>query len=179
MRTAQAKLKPRRLLSLVVVTIAALTILSGCVSIPTQLIITSEDENGVRIEKPSACKDNDLTELAESSAEAALNPDGFRVMAWNTLKGKRSGWANDFRRLADEYDVVVLQEAQLDNQLRRLLAASDYHWHMSTAFLMNEHDIGVLTASKVTPQHACSLSTKEPVIRVPKRIMVSGYPLSG
>ncbi len=58
----------------------------------------------------------------------------------------------------------------------------EYHeiiWDLATAFIYNGKPAGVLTASEATPLMRCMVLTPEPLLRVPKSMLITRYALSG
>ena len=49
---------------------------------------------------------------------------------------------------------------------------------LALAFKYRDNKAGVLTASKVEPSFLCTFRNKEPLIRIPKTILITRYPLS-
>lgn len=109
----------------------------------------------------------------------ALNPDGFRLLNWNVLKGQRQDWRDDFQRLSRGSDIVALQEAQLHETFHAGLEASALHWDLTTAFHFDGAETGVLTGSGVKPGSSCALHANEPLIRIPKTALVTEYQIQG
>jgi len=91
------------------------------------------------------------------------------------LKGRRGGWADDLVTHRGEGDLIVLQEAYLTNELRELLGRDNYRWKLATAFRLKEVDAGVMTASKVAPSGTCAQRSKEPILKLPKSMLVTEY----
>lgn len=108
-----------------------------------------------------------------------LNADGFSLLSWNTLKGQKEGWAEDFMKLSRETDILILQEAYLTGSLKAMLQQEQYHWDMTAAFEYRKIEMGVLTASRTAPNFTCSFLETEPLIRIPKGTLITRYPLSG
>jgi endonuclease/exonuclease/phosphatase (EEP) superfamily protein YafD len=109
----------------------------------------------------------------------ALEASGFSLLNWNIMKGKRANWENDFRRLSSTQDLLIIQEAYLTDDMRAVLQSRHYNWDLSVAFEYRHINAGVLTASKIEPAFLCTFRSKEPLIRIPKTILITGYPLSG
>jgi endonuclease/exonuclease/phosphatase (EEP) superfamily protein YafD len=100
-------------------------------------------------------------------------------MNWNILKGKKYGWEEDFKHLMQQKDILTIQEAYLTDDLRELLKQGSYNWDISTAFKYEGSEVGVLTASTLEPYFICTFRIKEPLINIPKTVMITSYPLSG
>ena len=107
-----------------------------------------------------------------------LDASGFSMLSWNIQKENQAGWDSDFERLSRNTDLVIIQEAYLTNDLRQLLARGPYYWHLVTAFEYQDVKAGVLTAATIEPDFVCPLRAAEPMIRLPKTILITRYPLS-
>ncbi len=116
-----------------------------------------------------------VTEVAQSG----LSPARITLLTWNIYKQSRPNWLSDFQQLSHDKDLLILQEAHMDEALDAVLADSTYHWLMTTAFYYQANATGVLTAARVPSSRHCALYTREPLIRVPKTILLSTYTLAG
>jgi endonuclease/exonuclease/phosphatase (EEP) superfamily protein YafD len=112
-------------------------------------------------------------------SKQALNSSGFRLMFWNILKGWRDGWQSDFDQLSQDRDLLILQEAYLSEELLDSLQRRSFNWDLAAAFEFRDIEAGVLTASMIAPHASCALRADEPLISVPKTILISNYPLTG
>lgn len=117
--------------------------------------------------------------IDEDDYAAALDPERISVLNWNVYKGQRDNWVTDFNRYSYKHDVVTIQEASLNDELKSVLDKQHQYWTLNTAFHYQDHATGVLTASRVKPVHSCGQSTAEPIIRFPKTSLVSYYPVEG
>jgi endonuclease/exonuclease/phosphatase (EEP) superfamily protein YafD len=111
--------------------------------------------------------------------QEALDSDGFTLVSWNVFKGKKEGWPEDFKTFIQASDILTLQEAYLTNHLREMLHREDFDWDMTQAFEYKKTATGVLTAARTAPSFTFGLKDKEPIIRLPKSILISKYSLSG
>lgn len=109
----------------------------------------------------------------------ALNPERITLLNWNIYKGKRENWATDFKRYKYGHDVVLIQEARLDDGLIAMLDQEQRYWALNEAFRYNDRATGVMTASRVKPVQSCGQRTVEPLIRFPKTSLISYYPIVG
>jgi endonuclease/exonuclease/phosphatase (EEP) superfamily protein YafD len=114
-----------------------------------------------------------------SAGAEALDSQAIRVVSWNIHKQKNAGWEHDLARLAHENDLVLLQEATLDDALRRVIENAGHGWVMASSFRYAEHDIGVMTAARVRPVGTCTHRIGEPLIVVPKSTVITWYRLTG
>ena len=158
-----------------VFTLAAL-LLAGCVHIPEQpqLNYSSEISSKQSITRCTA----DISLSQENAiARNGLSPERISVLNWNMYKQSHDNWAVDFQRLSHNQDILILQEAYMDDTLTSVLSESPYSWAMTTAFVHQDNANGVLTASRKQSNTHCALYAKEPFIQIPKSILVSTYPL--
>ncbi len=108
-----------------------------------------------------------------------LDPEHISVLSWNIQKNKADNWPEDFELYAEDQDIVIIQEARLDENLKDLLAQQKLNWSLNVAFLLGQKPVGVLTASKAPPNFNCGFRTSEPIIRLPKSALVSYYKING
>lgn len=156
-----------------------LLFLSGCVSVPdADQLIASAEQGTVRIED-AGCTRRRSVSAADPRPDTGIDPSGFGVLVWNLHKGEEEGWQDDLARLSTGKDLVLLQEAHLTPSFHAALEQSRYHWSMARAFDLEGAETGVLTAAKIPASSACLKRTPEPVIRVPKSVLVTRYPLNG
>lgn len=127
----------------------------GCVSIPKENLLISQREETYRTHAATPCDPaKHISTLSISKVPGkALNASGFGLMVWNMLKGAKEGWQTDFKRLTENNDLLVVQEAYLTEELRKLFQAQGFVWDMVLAFELNGIPAGVLTASNVKPVH--------------------------
>lgn len=155
----------------------------GCVKIPEKNLVISHRSPLGTIKKPAdcptACPDGNNTNLLEQSQTTELNSDGFRMVNWNVYKGQKTGWAADFKKIIRKTDIIILQEAYLSSSLKEMLDHEAYHWDMAAAFEYRQIETGVLTASKTASNFSCGFRSTEPIIRTPKSVLVTRYPMSG
>ena len=107
-----------------------------------------------------------------------LNASGFSLLSWNIQKENRAGWESDLVRLSQNADILTIQEAFLTEKLKRLLNRKPYYWYLVTAFEYQNVKTGVLTAATIEPEFVCPLRATEPLIRIPKTILITRYPIA-
>ena len=108
-----------------------------------------------------------------------LTPDSISVLNWNIYKGQRQEWNADLRQLSQSKDIILLQEAQLNDKLQEILQGKNLYWNLNSAFRINGMETGVLVASTTPPIKSCGLRLSEPLIGVPKTILISSYAIAG
>lgn len=102
----------------------------------------------------------------------------FRISSWNIQKGTRSGWPDTLASLLAQTDLLMLQEASLTEELQAALEQGQWHWDQATGYTYRDIPAGVLTASGVRPASVEAMQTKEPIIQIPKTMLVTTYPLA-
>ncbi|MBE9568981.1 MAG: endonuclease/exonuclease/phosphatase family protein [Proteobacteria bacterium] len=120
-----------------------------------------------------------IGESRDGRGISGLNPDSIAFLNWNLYKGDGDNWQSDFDNFAGSHDVLIIQEAFLDDELDQLLSAHAFAWQMNTAFYLNGTAAGVMTAANSGAVSSCGFQTTEPIIRVPKSTLVSYYRIDG
>ncbi|VAX01138.1 hypothetical protein MNBD_GAMMA21-1866 [hydrothermal vent metagenome] len=72
---------------------------------------------------------------------------------------------------------MLLQEAINRSAITRLLEAQQPYWQLNTGFFYAGSEAEVLIASSTPAIFSCGLRTTEPIIRVPKTVLINLYPL--
>jgi endonuclease/exonuclease/phosphatase (EEP) superfamily protein YafD len=156
-------------------------ILSGCVRIPDQHGTAGNYSESLYSNTECFAKDTLLQHTAPAAMQQneTLNSRSFRLLNWNSYKGKNKNFQEDLERLSSLSDVVVLQEGYLTDDLQVLLDKKHYNWDIAKAFTYHDIYTGVLTASRVKPDFLCSFRAPEPLSGIPKTVLITRYPLSG
>lgn len=110
-------------------------------------------------------------------AAPALASDAFRVMVWNVQKARDDEWTGDFRTLAADADLVLLQEAHLHTGFTGSLAGRE-RWDMVESWRWLRAPTGVLTASSIEPLSVRALRHPEPLLRTGKTALITEYRLA-
>jgi endonuclease/exonuclease/phosphatase (EEP) superfamily protein YafD len=154
--------------------------LAGCVYVMDQNLVVSQRGSKSTIHIAGNCSTDPLMKPIVSTLGhvAALDSNGFSLLNWNMQKGMADGWEEDFRRLSYNKDLLIIQEAYLTDAMRRLLQERHHYWDLALAFEYKDNKAGVLTASRVEPSFLCTFRSKEPLIRIPKTILITRYPLT-
>jgi endonuclease/exonuclease/phosphatase (EEP) superfamily protein YafD len=156
----------------------------GCIHIPQENLTVSEGSkfDAHRQGVDCAVADADACAMDQPGAKplsAALDSRGFSLVSWNTFKGKKAGWEEDFRQFSRSTDILILQEAYLTESLRQMLRQEAYHWDMTAAFEYRRIETGVLTASRTSPSAMYAFREIEPITRLPKSVLITRYPMTG
>jgi endonuclease/exonuclease/phosphatase (EEP) superfamily protein YafD len=127
------------------------------------------------------CLGNALATPRAGFSQVKLDSSSIDVLNWNILKGDRSSWKKDFKRIADKMDLLLLQEAYLNGNMLDALKIDRMGWIFSPSFFYAANNVptGVLTASFVEPIYCRALRATEPILRTPKSSLITKYNLSG
>ncbi len=171
--------------------VMVLLLFSGCLRIPKENWIVSHRDTIETVKQVAECPNDCLNRDSlfpddvshdksdRKNRHQELSADSFTMVSWNIYKGKKEGWAEDFEKITRNTDILVLQEVYLTDNLKELLQHAGYKWDMSKAFEYNDVSSGVLIAARTTPNFTCMFRETEPIIRIPKSVLVSRYPMSG
>lgn len=156
--------------------ILASSLLHGCISLSQQPLLLDDSagqKNGICDAKAAIAGPEAFT------SQGALNPQNISVLNWNIHKNRAYNWSADFKLLADQQDIVIIQEAYLNSTLLDALDQQDMRWSLNVAYYRDNKPTGVLTASAVKPYYSCGFLVSEPVIRVPKSTLINYYQMEG
>lgn len=159
------------------VTFATL-LLAGCLHVPVQPELNFSSAATAK-QQPTQCAANFSLSSKSGLTENGLSPERISVLTWNIYKQFYDDWYTDFYRFSDGQDILILQEAHMDDSLTTALSNPPYNWAMTTAFVYRDNATGVLTASRKLSDRHCALYTQEPLIQLPKSILISIYPIAG
>ncbi|MCE9678437.1 endonuclease/exonuclease/phosphatase family protein [Shewanella sp. AS1] len=120
-----------------------------------------------------------LGQCLTSNKPAALDTDGvLNVAVWNIYKQKRSSWQPQLKQILDKSELVLLQEAKLDQSLSDYLKQRRRHMVMGKGFKLLNTPMGVMNIASASVLDACAYQTVEPWIRFAKSTLISSYALS-
>lgn len=154
----------------------ASTVLAGCVFVNSHQELLENSHK----EKIGVCK-NESARFGryDEDANKRLDPENISVMNWNIHKNRSENWVNDFNSLSKGQDIIIIQEAYLDDRLRNALSQQDRFWSLNAAFYLYEKPSGVLMASTFKPYYICGYRVLEPIIRLPKSVLFHYYKVKG
>jgi endonuclease/exonuclease/phosphatase (EEP) superfamily protein YafD len=161
---------------------AVLLLLSGCVSIPVSLFTVEQDGYVCSVNGECLCENAVLPDrYIDAAAQGqGLDPQRIVLLNWNAHKETGLQWLQQLQAMISGADLLTLQEGVLTSELRNLLSDEyDGGWTLASAFTQSDVHTGVLTASRVQPDFFCSFRVAEPIIVVPKTVLISRYPLAG
>jgi endonuclease/exonuclease/phosphatase (EEP) superfamily protein YafD len=154
------------------------TSVAGCASVPASLQLINAAKDQDKATHHADCLLPPAAAVPVNTA-AALDPTRIAVLNWNVYKGQRSNWAEDFKQLVMRHDIILLQEALLNESLESQLQEQQLYWTLNHSFKHDDNETGVLTAARISPQSSCGLRITEPLIRTPKTTLVQTYNIAG
>lgn len=159
-----------------------LLLISGCVSIPASLFTVEQDGYICSVTGEYLCENAVLPDRYIDAAVQAkgLDPERIVLFNWNSHKETGLQWLQLLQSMISGVDLLTLQEGVLTDELRNLLSDGfGGGWTLASAFTQSDVHTGVLTASRVQPDFFCSSRVAEPIIVVPKTVLISRYPIAG
>jgi len=164
--------------------VVLLLLTAGCVSIPaqTRLVSDTTDTSIETVAEPASAEctlENIQVALVNPARpQQSLDPEKISIINWNIYKAQEDNWADDFKTFIKGQDLVLIQEAVNRPDIIELLQDRQPYWQLNTGFYYEGSEAGVLTASSVPAIFSCGLRTTEPIIRVPKTVLINLYPLA-
>jgi len=150
--------------------------LAGCVTVPERqhALVLEGDGTVAQVSMPCAESTG-----ARAGHVGTLDPNAIRVASWNVHKEGDPGWQSDLGHLIGATDVVLIQEAGVSTEFRAVIEKAGFSWLLSSAFEYLGSEYGVLTATRVRPEKACTLRAYEPLLGIPKAMLITQYRLAG
>ena len=108
----------------------------------------------------------------------------INILVWNMYKGRRGGWAEDFRAISEGRDIVLLQEAVVNTRYDPIFTeCRNYEWVMAVGHgnRKTKMETGVKTGAIVKSSGQSFLVTPdyEPFLGTPKMLLATTYPVGG
>ena len=151
---------------------------SGCVVLQDQASV-ADAHGGVVMQHAAERCDEIETAGEQDVADRALAPNDFSILSWNTQKGTGAGFHTDLIDYSRNIDILLLQEAALSEEMKSWLGVSFNKWLLAVAFENLGTKVGIMAASKASALSHCAFQEPEPLIVIPKMMLVATYPLSG
>ena len=115
----------------------------------------------------------------ESEIAPPLDNNGVLTVAvWNIYKQQRPNWRQALESFSQQSDLVLLQEASLNTDLKNYLDAHHWQVRMANAFRFLDTPAGVMNLSRVSSRQTCAYLAMEPWLRLPKSALLSQFTLS-
>jgi len=155
----------------------AITTLLGCSTTslyqaPTTAVLANHD--APTVQGLDSCR----TALSAPSTdvEQSLNPTHIGLFVWNIHKGSNPRSLNDLARMAGEKDLILIQEARLEQRPVEALDRARF-WSFAPGYRTAWASTGVMTLSNAAPLSHCYLTDREPWLRSPKAISITRFNL--
>lgn len=108
-----------------------------------------------------------------------LDPHKFSVLVWNIFKADKKDFYKEFARFSADKDILVLQEAYLDQRFERFLE-KDLHFHgtFATSWIRKNIASGVMNLLSVRVDKSFWHRSQylEPVLKTPKMLLYQLLP---
>ncbi len=127
--------------------------------------------------------DKQLREIIAAPFYESISPK-IRLLVWNVEKGlAKDAWATDFTRLANQSDLVLVQEGMYDTYSTPVLQSlRQFGWWLAVSWIQisDNAESGVLTGATTNPlaQKYFRAKSREPVSQTGKMTLASYLPLN-
>lgn len=161
--------------------LAAALLGSSCLSIPDQPMVIEKKGGLITSKEAQPCDAVGMANVPPFTTDPKqfLDSKRFSLLVWNLHKGREKGWQDDLQRFSLQRDILILQEAFYREDIQQVLQDNLCQWHLNVAFTYGGIEYGVLTATRVEPDYTCALRHAEPMIAIPKTVLITRYRLSG
>lgn len=128
-------------------------------------------------------KDKDVIKKFTTGQPANLlsQSDEFKIVVWNMYKGQNETWEEDFKELAQDTNLLITQEMHLNKKMEQVFKTfGDFEYNTATSFYMYRKDrtgVATISDSPATYQKFLRTRNREPVVRTPKVVLITKYPL--
>lgn len=129
--------------------------------------------------------DDVLTQINDVSAAEQLYPMEIDVVVWNIYKGDMKAWSHEFSKMAQDKEILILQEAYLNEKMiDKFESMPWFEFQVASAWIDRKDKntaSGVVTASTVKSLENLWQRSyyREPIIRTPKMTLFTRYGLAG
>ena len=128
-------------------------------------------------------KDNEVLSRIGTGKQELLDSNQINLLVWNIYKGAKKNFIQDFNLLSQNKDIIIIQEAVLNNKLKDMFTSNKQHEHFfATAFMFSNEKIpaGLLTSASVNSQSSQFLRStyREPIVSTPKLALFTKYKLT-
>jgi len=157
----------------------AITALLGCSTATLQQLSTSikqlANHDSPAAHGPESCRSAIAAPAPDTGP--ALDPTRIDLFVWNIQKGANPRSLEDLSRMARDKDLVLIQEARLEQQPVEALDRAQY-WSFAPGYKTASASTGVMTLSNTTPRTHCYLTDREPWLGSPKAISITEFNLA-
>jgi endonuclease/exonuclease/phosphatase (EEP) superfamily protein YafD len=159
--------------------VVAASTLAACAAVPTdeRLLIPQGDGSVMALTQPCSADRVARARAVKVGVKPFASPT-LRVVSWNLHKTNDAGWDTDLARYAADHDLVLLQEAVMNDAVRKLVEGAGHDWLMAGAFAWNGQERGVMVAARAEAIDGCTLRSFEPLFPLPKSALVARFRLT-
>ncbi|WP_375751073.1 endonuclease/exonuclease/phosphatase family protein [Vibrio sp. HN007] len=136
--------------------------------IPNQASLLVQDRTGWSETKK--CYVNPEAKVLDKRGE-------INILVWNIYKQNRETAMSQLSTYSAGSQLLLLQEASLNNELKQWITSRDWDSNLVRAFDAFDTSAGVVSLSSSLPLKACAYIEKEPLLRLPKSALYTRYPL--
>ena len=123
------------------------------------------------------CGSQTAAPLISGNIHAAALDLPIRLLSWNIQKSHIQGWDRDLKKMGDDRDLLLIQEASVQAKTQSALP-QPMHQAFATGYTTESEVTGVLTLSAVAPSLQCSLTSWEPWLGTPKATSITKFPIA-
>ena len=139
------------------------------------LVLLASYANANHLDTPE-CGSQVTAPLVSSNTPGAALAAPIRLLSWNIQKSQTQGWDRDLKKMGDDRDLLLIQEASVQAKTQNALP-QPMHAAFATGYVTESEVTGVLTLSAVAPSLQCSLTSREPWLGTPKATSITKFPI--
>ncbi|MFT5767474.1 MAG: endonuclease/exonuclease/phosphatase (EEP) superfamily protein YafD, partial [Halioglobus sp.] len=132
--------------------------------------------NANHLETPDCGSQTAQAQVTSNLPSAALNTP-IRLLSWNIQKSQTDGWDQDLKKIGNDRDILLIQEASVQAKTQGALSRA-MHAAFAAGYTTQSQETGVLTLSAVAPSLQCSLTSWEPWLGTPKATSITKFPIA-
>lgn len=123
------------------------------------------------------CSSQTTQPQANSNIHGAALNTPIRLLSWNIQKSQTDGWDQDLKKIGNDRDILLIQEASVQAKTQGALPRA-MHEAFAAGYSTQSQETGVLTLSAVAPSLKCSLTSWEPWLGTPKATSITTFPIA-
>jgi len=152
------------------------------ISLLTSILVFGPSVKAGRLIIPN--DDDVLIRFGSSAIESAIPREEIKILIWNMYKGDKETWAQDYKKVTSDADILLLQEVISGPKMESVFAEDGRDYYLATSFIDTLKDdlrTGVAVASKFSPSSTSWQRSyfREPIIKTPKMTGVATFDLAG
>lgn len=151
-------------------------LMTACNIVPQKAAPTQANHLAAVYNDVKTCRNAVAVSASSPAKQGFTATDHLDLLSWNIHKGTGPGWREDLKEMAEEAELVLLQEALLVEEMKKPSGESGF-WSFSPGYQDDSYRSGVMTASPVSPDLVCSFQTIEPWLNTPKAASILRFPI--